>query len=169
MNHEITNPRIPVCQTAVMPPILSKKRAERDARIRLALLKLQQHPYLAVRQVAREFEVSNSTLLRRYQGGKSVAESRQPFQHLTVAKEQTLVDWITRLQKLGHPPRRGYIRELAQEILFKSTSDINHSSIPIGDAWVQRFLYRHPELKTIKARTLEIARAKAITQPGIVS
>jgi hypothetical protein len=87
----------------------------------------------------------------------------------TVAKEKMLVDWITRLQTLGHPPRRGYIRELAQEILFKSSIDTAHSPIPIGDAWVQRFLYRHPELKAVQARTLEIACAKAVTQPGIVS
>jgi hypothetical protein len=86
-----------------------------------------------------------------------------------VAKEQILVDWITRLQKLGYPPRRGYIHELIQEILFKSISDINHSPIPIGDAWVQRFLYRYPELKIIKAHILEIARAKAVTRSGIIS
>ena len=35
------------------------------------------------------------------------------------------------------------------------------------DTWVQRFLYRYPELRVVKARTMERARAKEVTKSAM--
>ena len=50
-------------------------------------------------------------------GGKSVAESREPVQYLTITEEKALINWIIYLQKLGHPLQSAHIREIAEEIL----------------------------------------------------
>ena len=35
------------------------------------------------------------------------------------------------------------------------------------DTWVQRFLYRYPELRVVKARTMERVRAKEVTKSAM--
>ena len=113
------------------------------------------------------------TLLKRLDGGKSIAESREPKQILTIAEENALAEYITRLALAGHPPKHAFIRELAEEI--RSTRLQNQNSPPnvlvpdlaIGDSWVQHFIHRHPNLETAFSHTIEAARLKEVTNNAL--
>jgi hypothetical protein len=151
-----------------MPKVKSKRRAESDKRIAIALLKHEQYPNFSLREIARQYGCHHTTLTRRLNGGKTTAESREPVQHLSIAQEKALVDWITRLQRHGHPSRRSHIRQLAQEVLNTHHQNSNLAAPPtITDTWVQRFLYRHSELRVVKGRTMERARAKEVTKSAM--
>ena len=105
-------------------------------------------------------------------GGKSTAESREPQQILTIPEENALAECITRLAILGHPPKHGFIHELAEEIrssqqVNASESEISPCQPAIGDSWVQRFIHRHPELETACSRAIEAARIKDVTKEDL--
>ena len=124
-----------------MPPRKSQTQADNDKRIKKALDKLSKGEFKAVRKAARHNNVCRTNLLRRLEGGKSTAESREDQQHLTIPEENALVEWITHLTACGHPPRNAFIRELAQEI---QSSALNTVPIPpirysLGTTWVQDF------------------------------
>jgi len=153
-----------------MPPRKSQTRADSDKRIKSALDQLSKGEFESVREAARHNNVCHTTLLRRWKGGKSTAESREDQQHLTIPEENALVEWITHLTACGHPPRHAFIRELAEEIQSSRAQPNGDSSNPrfsLGTTWVQRFLHRHPELETTISRTIEAARIKDISKAKV--
>jgi len=87
----------------------SQKRAEADKRIQKALNELLQRQFQSVREAARANNVAHTTLLRRMDGGKSTAESRQSQQILTIPEENALAECITHLGIVSHPPKHAFI------------------------------------------------------------
>ena len=155
-----------------MPPRKSQTRADSDKRIEKALDQLSKREFKSVREAARHNNVCHTTLLQRWKGGKSTAESHEDQQNLTIPEENALVEWITHLTACGHPPRHAFIRELAQEIQFSRAQRDSDSSNPpfsLGTTWVQRFLHRHPELETTIGRTIEAARVKEISKAKVTA
>jgi len=73
----------------------SQKQIEADKRIEKALNELLNGQFQSVREAARANTVSHSTLLRRMDGGKSTAESREAQQILTIPEENVLAECIT--------------------------------------------------------------------------
>ena len=69
----------------------------------------------------------------------------------------------------GHPPRHKTLYELAQKIRKRRTSGINEDGMQlveyddIGKHWVQWFLSRHPELKSLTPRFIDAVRVKHVT------
>jgi hypothetical protein len=104
--------------------------------------------------------MSANTLTRRLNGGKSRAEAREEQQLLTKVEEKVLVKWITHLTATGHPARHAFIREMAEEIRKQCGSEIG---LPLGVTWVQQFIGRHSQLKTVISRSIEAARIKDVT------
>ena len=153
-----------------MPARKSQKRAEADKRIQKALNELSIGQFQSVREAARANNVAHTTLLRRIDGGKSTAESRESQQILTIPEENALAECISRLAIVGHPPKHAFIRELAEEIRSsrqaqKNPSEVSPSCQPsIGESWIQRFIHRHPELETACSRAIEAARIKDVTK-----
>ena len=94
----------------------SQKHAEADKQIEKALLEPSSGQFHSVREAAKANDVSHSTLLRRMNGGKSMAESREHQQILIIPEENALAECITRFVILGHPPRHAFICELVEEI-----------------------------------------------------
>ena len=148
-----------------MPARKSQKRAEADRRIEKALEELLSGQFQSIREAARANDVSHVTLLRRMEGGKSTAESREPQQILTIPEENALAECITRLAILGHPLKHPFIRELAEEI--RSSRAPFSSQHSIGNSWVQRFIHRHPEFETACSQTIEAARIREVTNKGL--
>ena len=152
-----------------MPARKSQKRSETDERIKKALIELTINKSRSIRAVAREYNVDHATLSRRSKGGKSIAESRESQQILTIPEENALAECITRLSVVGHPPKQSFIRELAEEIrinrLHSQTilGDLPPFLPAIGDSWVQRFIHRHPHLETTYIRTIEAVRVQVAT------
>jgi len=143
----------------------SQKRADADKRIEKALNELAGGQFQSVRAAARANNVPHSTLLRRMDGGKSIAESREHQQILTIPEENALAECITRLAILGHPPKHAFIRELAEEI--RANRDNSNVQVSIGDSWVQRFIHRHPELETACSHAIEAARIRDVTKKDL--
>ena len=156
-----------------MPARKSQKRAEADKRIEKALNELSRGQFQSVREAARTNNVTHTTLLRRMNGGKSTAASREPQQILTNPEENALAECITRLALVGHPPKHAFIRELAEEIRSSRLQAQNPQNdsypvpFPIGDSWVQRFIHRHFELETACSQTIEAARIQEVTKEGL--
>jgi DDE superfamily endonuclease/Tc5 transposase DNA-binding domain/helix-turn-helix, Psq domain len=153
-----------------MPGRKSQKRAEADKRIEKALNELTSGQFQSVRGAAKANDVPHSTLLKRLNGGKSVAQSREPQQILTIPEENALAECITHFATVGHPPKHSFIRELAEEIrASRNRGSIIHSpnQPSIGDSWVQRFIHRHPKLETAFSRAIEVARIKDITREDL--
>ena len=73
----------------------SQKCAEGDKRIAKALNELSSGQFQSVCEAAKANDASHSTLLRRMNGGKSTAESREHQQILTIAEENALAECIT--------------------------------------------------------------------------
>jgi hypothetical protein len=142
----------------------SSKVAERDAKIELAVAALSHGEFPNLKQAADHFKLHYTTLKRRYQGGKSIAESREASQLFTIAEEHALVRWIRRLAASGYHVTHKVVEEMAQEIRQRRLVGINEPSIqyveyePIGDKWTQRFLERHPHLQTAITHGIELAR-----------
>ena len=61
-----------------MPARKSQKRAEADKKIEKALDELSTGQFQSIREAAHINNVAHTTLLRRMNGGKSTAESREP-------------------------------------------------------------------------------------------
>jgi hypothetical protein len=56
----------------------SKKTANREERLQLALKSWKKQEYPNIRETARQFNVNDVTLGRRIKGGLSIAASREP-------------------------------------------------------------------------------------------
>jgi len=151
----------------------SQKCADSDKKIEKALTELKSNQFQSVREAAKANDVSHSTLLRLMNGGKSIAESREPQQILTIPEENALTECITHLAMFEHPPKHTFIRSLAEEIrLSRSSTGASESESfsafqpSIGDSWIQWFLYRHPTLQTVYSRAIEAAR-KDVTKEDL--
>ena len=90
--------------------------AKNDAAIILALNDLKKRKFKCVRTAAGHHKVSHMTLLRRWKGGKTIAESCEDQQNLIIAEEKALERWITCMTATGNPVSHDHIREMAQEI-----------------------------------------------------
>ena len=122
-----------------MPARKSQKRAEADKRIEKALDELSTGQFQSVREAACANSVAHTTLLRRMDGGKSTAESREPQQILTIPEENALAECITRLAIVGHPLKHAFIRALAEEIQSSHLQAQNSYTFQpfISNSWVQ--------------------------------
>ena len=98
---------------------------------------------LSMREAARQHGISKSTLDYRIRGHMTATARNQKQQRLTPEEESALVNWILSLQALGWPPRVEQIRQMATELLVKK-EDMK----PLGVNWAQKFVARHPEVKT---------------------
>src|SRR5947207_13157699 len=104
---------------------------------------------------------------------KSMTESRESQQILTIPEENALAECITHLTIVEHPPKHTFIHELAEEI--RSTR-LNAQNDPpetpsvhfsIGDSWVQRFIHRYSELQIACSHAIEAACIKDVTKKDL--
>ena len=150
-----------------MPKKKSPRIAELDEKVAAALADLNVGKYNSNRAAARAYGISQSTFNARVNGRQSITESHHPYQRLSPAQEETLVKWIEYQQARGYPVRHYFVRELAEELLRSESSPTSRNITAIGESWVQRFIHRHPQLKTIFSETIEASRVK-ITKEVLV-
>jgi hypothetical protein len=114
-------------------------------------------------KIARQYGIPTSTLWDRINGRKTAAARNQQFQRLSLEEEEAICDWILRLQAWGWPPRVKQVRSIAKELLIKKSDDK-----PVGINWPQKFLKRHPQIKTAYVPSLD--KERAMTQnPDILA
>ena len=81
--------------TTIMPARKSEKRAEADKRIEKALDELSTGQFQSVHEAAHANNITHMTLLRRMDGGKSIAESCECQQILMIPEENAFAECIT--------------------------------------------------------------------------
>jgi len=75
----------------------------------------------------------------------------------------------------GNPPKQQFIQEMSKHLhnTHAQWENVDISSLisplKIGDSWVQHFLHRHPELKTVISCTIESSRLKETSKEAINS
>ena len=92
-----------------MPARKSQKVAENDEKIQAAIDDMQNDEDLSIREAAKRHGVNRITLGRRLNGGKSIAESCEQYQHLSIPQEKALVKWIKHMAATGNPPKHEFI------------------------------------------------------------
>jgi hypothetical protein len=106
-------------------------------------------------------------------GGKRSEKAAERRKKVELALKDLETGVFTSVTLNGFPPRAQTIREMAEEIRHRRITAINDASIelirydPIGEKWPMRFLARHPELQSIYAWRIDIARLKESTPETI--
>ena len=97
-------------------------KSTHNARIELAIADLKRELQPNVRQVARKYELVESTLRRRWKGKSvSIQASSSTFkQRLTNAQEEALIAQINSLTARGMPPISQMVRNFTEEIIKDS-------------------------------------------------
>src|SRR5438270_4775698 len=138
-----------------------------DNKVKQALAGLASKRWPTVYAAAKAVGMSKKTLESRWKGGKSRAQAREEQQKLTKAEEKVLVSWITHLTATGHPARHAFIKDMAEEIRQQRGSQIDvgrdSRDLPLGTTWVQQFIGRHSQLKTVISQSIEAARITDVT------
>ena len=129
-----------------------------DARIELAIVHLKAQDVPKYRATAREFDLVESTLRRRFKGqitSKRNATSEY-HQNLPLAVEESLITQIYRLTDRGIPPTSRMVRNFAKEIISR----------PIGKNWTGDFVKRYlTRLKSQYLRNIDKNRINAEYAP----
>ena len=89
-------------------------------------------------KLARQYEISSSTLWNRINDQITAAARNQQFQRLSFEEEAAIRDWILRLQTWDWSSRVKQVRLIAKELLIKKNYD---KSVEVN--WLQKFLKRH--------------------------
>jgi len=110
----------------------------------------------SVRDAAKLFAVSRTTLSRRMSGQKSALERAEDFHRLRKGEETAMVKAIYTLERWGWPMSIKYLETMAVKIL-RARGDTQ----PLGDRWYQRFLDRHPDLRMKWSRNRDQVRSDA--------
>jgi hypothetical protein len=111
-------------------------------------------------QVAREFGIERTTLMRRYQGICASRQEANSLYHklLTDTQEEALIDQINKLTVRGLPPTSQIVKNLAEEIIGH---DVNKN-------WTAGFVQRHSSrLKSLYLRNIDNLRMKSEYGPHI--
>ncbi|KAL2125908.1 hypothetical protein VTI74DRAFT_2290 [Chaetomium olivicolor] len=131
-----------------------------EEQVSKALLEIQQGRPLA--RAAKEWHIPRSTLQSRLAGRQPRAVAFEAMQQLSRAQKDRLTQWILTQVDLGLPPTHAQIKELAQRVLQE-----RGDTTTLGKRWLNRFLARHPILKTQRARSMEHTRVNGATEDVI--
>jgi hypothetical protein len=151
-----------------MPPETSVEALPLDEKIKWALRGLASKRWKTLYAAAKALGLSRETLKHRMKRRKSRTQAPEVQQMLTKSEEKVLTKWITHLTATGHPARHEFIREMAEEIRARRAIQEENILRPLGATWVQRFIKRNPDLKTVISRSIEAARIKEVT-PKVVA
>src|SRR5437762_9877851 len=99
-----------------MRKVRSQKAADTEANILKALTTLSLKEFPNTNQAAKHFNISLITLGRRLIDGKSITESHELTQLLSISEEKTLAQCITRLTASGFPVTHDLLQEMIEEI-----------------------------------------------------
>jgi hypothetical protein len=117
-----------------------------------------------VRHVALQAEIDRCALRRRLEGVPTREETNESFQVLSKIQKNWLAKWTIKQDEMGHPPRLSYFKVFTQKILYN-----NGIARKLGKGWHSRFLSRHPEVKSSRARLVDYRLVSAASSDNITS
>jgi hypothetical protein len=122
---------------------------QREFMIQLALADLESGKYKSIRQAAKAYNVSRSTLANRQHGKPTRSVAHEQQQQPTPAQEEFLTGWILEQDLQGYAPSHTHVREMAARILR-----INGDAEPLGKAWIHKYMQLNPRVKSIIGRPI---------------
>ena len=133
--HHVSRCTTPPCTTPTSTRRISTNMDPIEAAI-AEIESLQPGENFSYREIARRYDITHTTLIRRHQGvTQSGVTTVSPHQNLTPEQEVELVRYITRLTERGLPPTRQIMQNFASTITKKQVSL----------SWVDRFIKRNAE------------------------
>lgn len=129
-------------------------QAKNESQIILALSAMEKDPKLSTRAAGALFKVDHQKLSRRKRGIQSRRDIAANSRKLNNLEEQTIVQYILDLDSQGFPPQMSSVEDMANRLLTERNAP------RVGTRWAQRFVARHPELKTRLNRKYDYQRAK---------
>jgi Tc5 transposase DNA-binding domain len=119
----------------------------------------------SLRVIAKENNVSKSTLSRLVKGGISMSAFNASKQKLSAAEERVIVDFCLESADRGFPLTHKLVMKMANDIL---TGRLGTGCESVGDGWVDRFLTRHrDDLQTHWSKPLDMQRANALNSANV--
>jgi hypothetical protein len=116
----------------------------------------------SISAVAKIYDVSKTTLVRRLHGGTLREQFTPPNRRMTVIEEGVLVRDILKPDAQGLSPALSIIREMADTICRA------RNARPVGVKWASNFVKRTPEIEVKLGRTYECQR-KLCEDPKTIS
>jgi hypothetical protein len=133
----------------------------KEERIRLALQALKCPQELSVRRAAVVYKVPETTLRRRRAGTQSTRDTHPKSSALTKAEEQTLVQYIKKLDAQGLAPTLRWVEDMANQL--RAARDAK----PVGPHWASNFVKREPGLKSRMTRQRDRQRVLC-SDPAVI-
>ena len=130
----------------------------KEERMKAAIKAFNEGKFPSKSACARVFDVPSRTLMKRLNGVTSRNESLANGRKLSDIEENTLSRWILDMSQRGLPLQLSSVYYFAQLLLSARLKSPQKATI--GELWVNRFIKRHPELKSKYTRQYDYQRAK---------
>ncbi|XP_064090901.1 uncharacterized protein LOC135204676 isoform X1 [Macrobrachium nipponense] len=101
---------------------------------------------ISIRQIAKKYSISRSTLSKRIQMGLDNGPKSSAMPWLSADVEREIVDWCLEMARIGHPQTKQSLPLVVQRILNQKKKKIFQKENLPTHGWITRFLKRHPEL-----------------------
>jgi Tc5 transposase DNA-binding domain len=125
-----------------------------NTRIAEAITDLQSQDRPNIAATARRYGIARKTLADRYNGKSTSNQEVNSYvrQQLTTTQEETLIEYVNKLNDRGFPPTPQILKNIAESIV----------KARLGPNWVARFCKRHrTQLASVYLRTIDHKRKLA--------
>ena len=128
----------------------------------MALEALKNDKNLSLREAAKIYNVSRTTLTQRRAGKPARRDIPANSRNLTDLEEQTIVQYVIELDTRAFPPRLSGVEDMANQLRRERDAP------PVGKRWAHNFVNRQQEIQTRWARKYDYQRAKC-EDPKVIS
>jgi hypothetical protein len=136
-----------------MPQPPHSQLTQREGRMSLAMLAIDQNQFKSVRGTAKTYDVVRTTLRRRHTGIPSKRDCISKSKKLTELEEEVIIQHSLDLDSRGFSPQLNLIRDMANRLLAI------HAGRQVDIQWPSNFINRSSELKTRFNRKYDYQRA----------
>ncbi|KAM3525797.1 hypothetical protein NHJ13051_003788 [Beauveria bassiana] len=119
---------------------------------------------MSTRKAAARWSIPRATIQHRINGKVPRKEAFESMQRLPAIQESHLVSWILIQDHLGNPPTHEQVRKIASSLCRRNGDDHD-----VGKNWLQGFLKRNPEIKTLRGKRLDFERLNGASTYAIQS
>jgi hypothetical protein len=133
-----------------------------EERIILAIKAMKSNASLSQRRAAAIYNVQESTLRTRRAGKPSRRDISANSSKLSRNEEDTIVQYIRKLDARGFAPTLSYVREMANQLLAARGGN------QVGEKWARNLIRRKPEIKSQVTRQRDHQRVLC-SNPAVIS